>query len=142
MGIIHPEHPWTQYDAGPANWNLERTTALLPLPTNYSSSALEASRVVFTGPCRLEGFTALNTNASTRWIMVFDSAVLPANGAVTAIAILAATNTAVGAYWGSTGRWMQFGLAICTSSTASSKTLGAADAAFDVQYTPLVPYTE
>jgi hypothetical protein len=131
---------WKVFDphGGPLQYPPERWWAPLPVPTNYSSQALEKSRVVFTGQCRLEGFNAVNTNASTRYIMVFDATAVPANGAVTGMIFTATSGQSVGVYWGTTGRWMQFGLVICNSTTQTSLTLGAADSAFDVQYTPLV----
>lgn len=103
-------------------------------PLNGSSSALEASRVAASSPCRLYGFTVFNSKASAQFVMVFDANTLPADGAFTPLVFAVAAASPVSAYWGSTGRWFFRGVILCNSSTSTSKTIGAADCIFDAQF--------
>lgn len=103
-------------------------------PLNGSSSALEASRVAASSPCRLYGFTVFNTKAAAQFILVFDANVLPADGAFTPLVYPVAATQSVSAYWGTSGRWFYRGVVICNSSTSTAKTIGAADCIFDAQF--------
>lgn len=113
-------------------WGLpDEDDALLPL--NNPSPRLESSRVVKTGPGILYGFTVTNTKASAQFVQIFDAATLPADGAVPLIAVAAPAADARGVSW-LPGRTFLTGLVICNSTTQGSKTLGAADCLFDVQF--------
>jgi hypothetical protein len=103
-------------------------------PLNSFSTGLEASRVASAGECRLFGFTVSSTRGSGQFIQIFDATILPADGAVPIISIDIATVTAKGVNFGPIGRWMFRGIVICNSTTQGTKTIGAADCLFDVQY--------
>jgi hypothetical protein len=47
------------------------------------ASAVEGSRILKATAGTLAGFSANNTNAAARWILLFDSATVPSDGAVT-----------------------------------------------------------
>jgi hypothetical protein len=102
------------------------------LPANKRSTVL-ASSIVVSGAHELYGFTVNNTKASAQYILVFDLAVLPSNGAVPDVSLTAAASTDKGVVW-LPARRMNQGVVIANSSTADSLTIGSADCFFDVQY--------
>lgn len=51
--------------------------------TKATTSAVESSHVFCTVPCQVYGGQVNNTNASARWVMMFDATTAPSNGAVT-----------------------------------------------------------
>jgi hypothetical protein len=106
--------------------------AIAGLPLNSHSNAYEAARVV-SGPGLLYGFSIYNSNGSTQFIQVHDSSVLPVEGAVPVMFWPVATLSTFSLSW-LPGRSFQRGIAICNSSTGPTKTIGAADCFFDVQY--------
>ena len=108
------------------NWGYDN------LPVNKSSNVL-ASSIVIAGAHELFGFTVNNTNAAAQFILVFDLASLPADGAVPAISLTCPAVSDKGVVW-LPQRKMLEGIVICNSSTAGTKTVGAADCFFDVQY--------
>ena len=113
------------------------------MPDNFSSQALAASIVIGVGQCRLIGITGYSNKAAAQFIQVFDSNVLPADGAVPQIvfAVGAGAGAASGTfslYFGASGRWFDRGITICNSSTLATKTIGSANCWFDVQYVPQV----
>lgn len=106
------------------------------LPANAASPVLAASILAFTGQGRLVGFTITNTNASAQFVQMFNATSLPAD---TTVPLLAASVPGAGTLslnWGPDGRWFTRGLVLCNSSTQGTKTIGAADCLFDVQYVP------
>lgn len=114
----------------------------LPLPPlepqNFTSPALANSAVAFSGQARVFGFTVTNTKASAQFIQFFDLNAVPADGTVPIAGIDVPAGAAKGVYFGTAGRYFRAGLVLCNSSTQGSKTIGAADCLFDVQYTPEV----
>lgn len=103
------------------------------LPINIHSNALAASITVKSGQAILYGFTVLNTNASAQFIQVFDARTLPAEGTVPVVVFTVAGSSQLGVNW-IPGRTFRQGVVICNSSTAPTKTIGAADCFFDVQF--------
>ena len=113
-------------------WGLpDDEDALLPL--NHSCIALVASMVVKTGPGIVYGFTVTNTKAAAQYVLGFDAAALPADGAVPLFAKSMPANDAVGFNW-LPGRTFGTGLVLCNSSTQGTKTIGSADCLFDCQF--------
>ncbi len=102
------------------------------LPDNAHSNGLAAS-IVVSGAHKLVGFTVNNTNASAQFIQVFDLAVLPADATVPAVSFTVGGASDKGVLWLPPRKMLQ-GIVICNSSTAGSKTIGAADCFFDVQF--------
>ncbi len=105
----------------------------LPGPLNFSRSALQSS-IVVPGRIVVYGFTAYNTKASSQFINVFDANTLPADTAVPLFSWALAANSGVGFGWQPNGRQFQTGLVLCNSSTDATKTIGAVDCFFDVQF--------
>jgi hypothetical protein len=102
-------------------------------PRNGTSSALEASRVTLAGSGRVYGFTVYNSNAAAQFILVFDQSTVPADGETADVVLKAPAGDVLGVNW-LPGRWFRSGCVLCNSSTAPTKTVGAADCFFDVQY--------
>ena len=96
-----------------------------------------ANRLVVPGQAILYGFTACSTNAGSQFILLFDSATSPANGAVPLAFFPCSTNNLVQEYYGHVGRHCYQGITLCNSSTAATLTAGSADTLFDVQYITL-----
>lgn len=103
---------------------------LIPDPNAASKGgALVASRIICTIPCKLLAVIVLNTNVAVRYLQVFESATLPADGDVPALpAIPVAAGGATMFQFGDHGVDLDC-LTICNSSTAATKTIGGADMA-------------
>jgi hypothetical protein len=96
------------------------------------STALEASRVLRASPGQLRGLHVFSSKGSAQYILLMDSATVPADGAVTLLypPIPIAANQLL---------LLDFlcplvaatGIAVCNSSTGTfTKTIGAADCVF------------
>ena len=103
------------------------------VPTNLNFGVVRAS-IVLPGHIVVYGFTFTNTNAGAQFVLAFDASALPANGAVPMFGTTCAGSSAVGFSWAPNGREFMQGLTLCNSSTLATKTIGAADCLFDVQY--------
>jgi hypothetical protein len=112
--------------------------ARLPLPAGWplsaTSPALAKAIVAKTGVGKLFGFTVTSTNVAAQFILLFDASALPADGVVPVAAFNVAAASPATGYWGSVGRAFVHGIILCNSTTQGTKTLGAADCIFDVQY--------
>lgn len=87
------------------------------------------------GQLRVYSINVYNSNAATQFLLMFDSQSLPADTAVPLMAFSMATVSNLGLYFGPMGRVFQRGMVLCTSSTATTKTLNAtADCFIDVVY--------
>lgn len=122
-GMIYPEYlaettttPWDQL-----------------APFNFNPAAAAASGVVKAGPGALFGWTVANGNAALRWLQFFDATTVPADTTIPTLSI----GMAIGASSVITlirPRIFLKGIVVCNSSTATTKTVGAADSIFDIQY--------
>ncbi len=103
--------------------------------SNYTSPSLEASKIVSAVPCKLFVISGFNTLASDQYIHIFNSTTLPANGTKPLFVLYASGGSTFG-YTAPAlyGRYFSTGLVICNSTTLATKTLGAADCSFDIQY--------
>lgn len=110
----------------------------LPLPAGYPLNGAPGRLASFiipkTGISKLFGFTVYSSNAAAQFVLLFDATALPADTAVPLMAFPVAATANVAAYWGTAGRSFTHGIVLCNSSTAATKTIGAADCFFDVQY--------
>jgi hypothetical protein len=102
-------------------------------PLSANPGGLAASYMA-TGGIRVYGFTVYSSNVAAQFVLVFDRSVLPADSAIPLFAIPVAATSQVSAYYGPMGRIFGQGIVLCNSSTATTKTIGAADCFFDVQY--------
>lgn len=104
--------------------------------TSSSSTALEASRVVSASACLVSRVSMLNTNASVRYLQLFNTTSLPANGAVPIDSAHCTTGQrAVITYSIPTDR-CSTGLTLAFSSTSNTLTVGSAEALFTADLYP------
>lgn len=103
------------------------------LPLYYGSARLQASAVVKTGPGTWYAITMTNTNAAARFLQVFDARDMPADGAVPLFSRSIAIGDSLTLTW-TVGHTFNVGMIVCNSTTAASKTIGAADSLFDVTF--------
>lgn len=104
-------------------------------PSNSTSGAYEANRVVKASAGTLFGFTIYNSLAATQFIQIHDAASLPADGAVPVLVISVPASTSVALDLNPFGRRFTTGIVICNSSTGPTKTIGAANLWVDAQFT-------
>jgi hypothetical protein len=102
-------------------------------PANSFSVKYEASRIAKSGAGLLFGFTVYSSNAAAQFILLFDSNTLPADGALPLIPFPIGATQGAAFSW-TPGRSFSRGIVLCNSTTANSKTIGAADTWFDVQF--------
>ena len=117
----------------------ENTAPVTPRYPNSTSGQLENSRVVNSGATQLYGFAGVNTKASTQFILAFNRASIPANGAVPDVVLNAPASDNFWISWAPAWRNFSEGVVLCNSSTAATLTIGVADCWFDAQYTALPP---
>lgn len=109
-------------------------------PISDAPGKLSASYLA-TGYLRVYGFSVFNSNAAAQSILMFDASTLPADTAVPLMAFHASAGSVLSVYYGEMGRLFRRGIILCNSSTATTKTIGAADCFFDVEYDVLpTPY--
>jgi hypothetical protein len=104
------------------------------LPLNFHSQALTASIVVKPTAGYLLGLTVNNTKASAQYLLLFDSATLPADGAIPCTSFTMPASSHLAIYFNTPGRAFQTGISACNSSTSATKTIGSADCFFDAQF--------
>lgn len=123
-----------QYPAlEPPGWLTGETYEGFPL--SASTIALSNSLVVKSGVGRLLSFTAYNNKNAAQFIQVHDAGAVPAEGAIPVMVFTVATVANLNPVtFGLAGRWFWRGIVLVNSSTAATKTIGAADCWFDVQY--------
>lgn len=95
---------------------------------------LSAGTVVSDKRCVLYGISILNTNAAARWLQLFNASALPADTAVPVMSIPVEAGGFVNVDFGVYGKGFPNGLCWCTSSTAATKTIGAADALVEARF--------
>ena len=105
-----------------------------PLPLNSTSIVYENHRVVKSGSGFLIGLTGYSSNAAAQFVLIFDAATVPADGAVPVVVIDVAATSNFSLSYTPLGRVFQRGIVVCNSSTGPTKTIGSADTWIDAQY--------
>jgi hypothetical protein len=103
-------------------------------PLNSSSVAYEDSRVIKASPGTLYGITGYNSLASAQFIQLHDTVAVPADTAVPVVMFLVPASSNFSFDAGRFGRVFSTGISINNSTTAPTKTIGAANCFFDAQY--------
>lgn len=103
-------------------------------PTNATSTAYETNRVAKASAGTLYSITGYNSKTSAQFIQVHNTASLPADTAVPVVIFRVAATSNFSFYSDKFGRFMSTGITVCNSSTGPTKTIGAADCWFDIQY--------
>ena len=107
------------------------SNSITPLATRSVSQAAYAnSKQVAVQPSVLYGLAGYNSNAAAQFIQIHDSATAPLDGVAPAfnITVPAASNFSIDL--GLRGMSFVNGIYVCNSSTAQTKTIGAADCQF------------
>lgn len=99
------------------------------------STANEAGRQLAVGEGSLYGVIGYNANVAAQFILFFDSATTPANGAVPDFMVLAQAASPFVLGFGELGYPFTDGMYVCNSSTQATKTIGTTDCWFNAQLT-------
>ena len=103
-------------------------------PTNATTTAYAASLIAKAAAGKLLMITGYNSKTTSQFIQVHNTATLPADTAVPVLIFTIPPTSNFSLDMGSYGRFFSTGITICNSSTGPTKTIGAADCWFDVQY--------
>ena len=104
-------------------------------PSNVSSTAYEASHVVKSSAGVLFSMTGHNSANAGQFIQFHNATSLPADTAVPVLIFFVPSKTSFSLdFGGKFGRYFSTGIVVCNSSTGPTKTIGAANCWFDVQY--------
>lgn len=98
------------------------------------SVALEASRVIKASAGKLYKLRITNTLGSSQFIQLFNSTTVPADTTVPTLVTVVNANSVLELDFTIYGRLFSTGISVSNSSTADTKTIGAADCLFNAQY--------
>lgn len=103
-------------------------------PNSSTSIAYEASRVAKASAGTLYSVTGYNSKASSQFIQLHNSAMLPIDTAIPVVLLTVPPYSNFSYSADKFGRFFSNGITICNSSTGATKTIGLADVWFDIQY--------
>lgn len=103
-------------------------------PSNATTTAYASSLVVKASAGALYSITGYNSKTSAQWIQIHNAEALPADAAVPVIIFKVPGDSNFAFDLNPYGRYFATGIVVCNSTTGPTKTIGAADCWFDVQY--------
>lgn len=101
----------------------------------YDSSAYENAEVVKASPGTVHRISGYSSNVAAQFIQLHDAASLPANGVAPAIVFTVPASSNFDYDLSEIGRYCKTGIVVCNSTAGPTKTLGAADVWFNIQFT-------
>jgi hypothetical protein len=103
-------------------------------PTNATSTAYEASRIIKGSAGVLISILGYNSKTATQFIQLHNTTTVPADTAVPVAIFAVPASSNFSLDFIPYGRFFSTGITICNSSTGPTKTIGSADCWFDIQY--------
>jgi hypothetical protein len=103
-------------------------------PSNATTSAYQNNLIVKASSGTLYTITGYNSSTSGQFIQIHNASSLPADTAIPVITFYVSSKSNFSFNLGTYGRFFSVGIVICNSSTGPTKTIGAGDCWFDVQY--------
>jgi len=96
--------------------------------TNYFSDVQQDEGVIAYAPCIVKEIRVTNASGATRYLHLFNTTVVPADGSMPSLIPIPVLNGAtVSITYPEGGRYLSAGLSWCSSTTQATKTLGGAD---------------
>jgi hypothetical protein len=109
-----------------------RLRVQLGTPSNATSTALEVSRVVKASAGTLYGLSGYTTTA--QFVQVYNATAVPGTGGTPVVTFPVEANKPFSIDFGITGRVFSTGICVSNSTTGPTRTAGASDTWFDVQF--------
>ena len=114
--------------------NIVTSSVATQMNNNSSSTALAASLIIKAGAGNLYVLTGYNDHTAGQFIQLFNSTTLPADGVAPVITFYVSAKSNFSLDFGVYGRYFGTGIVACNSTTAATKTIGAANCWFDAQH--------